>query len=74
MPRASLPLLFTQLPRETVRKGFEQRSNCEFDRYTEHEIGQEGASRQPVGLRHQHVRDFSDSLRSWTLAICERKG
>ncbi len=25
-------------------------------------MGQKGASRQPLGLRHEHVRDFSDSF------------
>jgi hypothetical protein len=47
---------------ETVRKGFERCSNREFGRYAEHEIGQKRASRQPVGLRHECVQDFSDSF------------
>jgi hypothetical protein len=39
---------------ETVRKGFEKRSNREFGRYAEHVMGPKEASRQPVGLRHEH--------------------
>jgi hypothetical protein len=37
-------------PRETVRKGIEQRTNHEFGQYAEHQIGQEEASQQPIGL------------------------
>src|SRR5215218_10126306 len=44
-------------------KGFEQRSDYEFGRYTEHEMGQKGTFRRPVGLRCERVRDFSDSFR-----------
>jgi hypothetical protein len=53
---------FQTVSLETVRKGSEQRSCRPFGRYTEHEIGQKGASRRPVGLRHEHVRAFSDSF------------
>ena len=53
---------FRELIYETVRKGYEQRSIGEFGRYAEHEIVQIGTSRQPARLRHEHLRDFSDSF------------
>ena len=51
-------------PSETVRKGYEQCSNREFDRYTEHKTGPERDFRRPVGLRRKRLRDFSDSFSS----------
>jgi hypothetical protein len=62
LPSQAHQRLFRQF-QETVRKGFERCSNREFGRYAEHEIGQKRASRQPVGLRHECVQDFSDSFR-----------
>src|SRR5215218_5850591 len=47
-------VLYTRVRGETVRKGFEKRSNREFGRYAEHVMGPKEASRQPVGLRHEH--------------------
>ena len=49
-------------PGQTLRKGFEQRSKREFGQYAEHEIGQKGAPQQPLGLRHEHIWDFSGSV------------
>ncbi len=50
------------LPSETVRKGCEQRSEREFGRYMEGEIGRKVPSRWSIGLRHELVRGFSDSF------------
>jgi hypothetical protein len=36
-------------------KGFEQRSKHEFGRYTEHEMGQKGTFRLPMGLRCERL-------------------
>ena len=41
---------FSDSLRETVRKGFKQRTNHEFGQYAEHEIGQKETSQQPIGL------------------------
>ncbi len=54
--------LFTELPRETVRKGYEQRSERGFGRYTEHKMDRKAPPWRPVRLRWERLRDFSDSL------------
>ena len=68
VPQESLHLrlggcpLFTELPRETVRKGCEQRSEREFGHYTEHKMAQEATPMRPLRLRWERLQDFSDSL------------
>jgi hypothetical protein len=47
---------------ETVRKGFEQRSEPGFGRYTGYEKGREAPSRGSAGLRSRRLRGFSDSF------------
>jgi hypothetical protein len=54
--------LFTRVPRETVRKGFEQRSEPGFGRYTGYEKGREVPSRGSAGLRSRRLRGFSDGF------------
>jgi len=54
--------LFTGLPRETVRKGYEQHSDRRFCRYTEGNKGRKVPFRWLVRLRCRRIRDFSDSL------------
>jgi hypothetical protein len=49
-------------PRETVRKGYEQRSERGFGRYTEAKRGRRATFRCPVRLRCRRVRAFSDSF------------
>src|SRR5215208_35967 len=47
---------------ETVRKGYEQRSNRRFGWYTEAKMDQKVPFRWPVRLHCRPVRDFSDSF------------
>ncbi len=47
---------------ETVRMGYEQRSERGFSRYTEGKLGQIGTFRRPMELHCRHLRDFSDSF------------
>src|SRR5215208_2549563 len=61
MKGRTLPL-FTELPRETVRKGYEQCSARGFGWYTEGEMDLEAPLCRPAGLRYKCVRGFSDSL------------
>jgi hypothetical protein len=49
-------------PIETVRKGFEQRSERRFGQSKEGEIGGEVPSRRSVGLRYRGIRGFSDGF------------
>src|SRR5215210_4479261 len=55
--------LFTDLPRETVRKGYEQQSERGFGRYTERKMDRKATPWRPVRLCWERLRDFSDSLR-----------
>ena len=55
--------LFTELPRETVRKGYEQQSERGFGRYTERKMDRKATPWRPLRLRWERLRDFSDSLR-----------
>jgi hypothetical protein len=63
--------------RETVRKGFEQRSKRGLGRYKEGETGRKGPSQRSVGLRCRGVRGFSDRFRWGVLRsppfTCSRK-
>jgi hypothetical protein len=59
---APLFLYSPEYPEKLSEKWFGQRSKREFGRYAEHQICQKGASWQSVGLRYEHVRDFSDSV------------
>jgi hypothetical protein len=56
------PALIHEVPSETVRKGFEQRSEPGFGRYTGYEEGREAPSRGAAGLRSRRARGFSDSF------------
>ena len=47
---------------ETIRKGFEQRSEPGFGRYGGYEKGREVPSRGSAGLRSRRARGFSDSF------------
>jgi hypothetical protein len=64
-----------ELPRISLlklsEKGCEQCPNREFSWYAEGKFGPMGASRQPVRLRYEHVRDFSDSFSEtvWKLGM-----
>jgi hypothetical protein len=66
--------IFIEILLGTVRKGYEQRSDHGFGRYTEAKMGRNVAFRWPVMLRCRRLRDFSDNFTSSTLAICKRKG
>jgi hypothetical protein len=48
-------------------KGYEQRSEGAFGRYTEGKIGQIGPFRRSVELRCRHLQAFSDSFRRGVL-------
>jgi hypothetical protein len=47
---------------ETVRKGYEQRSERGFGRYTERKMDRKATPWRPLRLRWERLRDFSDSL------------
>src|SRR5215210_4997767 len=55
--------LFTDLPRETVRKGYEQQSERGLGRYMERKMDRKATPWRPVRLCWERLRDFSDSLR-----------
>ena len=59
--------LFTEARRETVRKGYEQRFETRFGRYTGAAMDRKAPLWRPAGLRYKCVRDFSDSLRRGVL-------
>ena len=56
---------------ETVRKGYEQRSERGFGRYTEHKMDRKAPPCWPVRLRWKRLRDFSDSLSETVRKIAE---
>src|SRR5215210_7174217 len=66
--------LFTDLPRETVRKGYEQQSERGFGRYTERKMDRKATPWRPVRLCWERLRDFSDSLRRLILGNSEHVG
>ena len=56
-----LEVVFSELPLETVRKGFEQRSEPGFGRYTRYEKGREAPSRGSAG---RYALDASEAFRT----------
>src|SRR5215216_358719 len=64
--------LFHTVSEKLSEKGYEQGFKGSFGRYEEAEMGQKGASRRSVGLRHGCFEGFSDSFSSSTLAIWPR--
>src|SRR5829696_6615502 len=67
----ALPL-FTESPRETVRKGCEQRSKRGFGRYMEHKMARRAPLWRLVRLLWERFRDFSDSFRRLILGNSRR--
>ena len=55
---------------ETVRKGYEQRSERGFGRYMEHKMDRKAPPWRPVRLRWERLRDFSDSLCRRSVFAC----
>jgi hypothetical protein len=47
--------LYTNVVEKLSEKGYEQRSDRGFGRYTEHEMGQKGTFRLPMGLRCERL-------------------
>src|SRR5215207_8238289 len=59
--------LFTEVRGETVRKGYEQRSDRGFGWFKEGEMDGKAPLWRPAGLRCKCLRGFSDSLGSSVL-------